>query len=73
MVVKHFVVVEVDARGYCANSLVNTAQKLGFSSKQVKALTKECSLVALETSFAIWLARNTSQWDICLLFCRNLA
>ena len=54
--------VEVCARGYCANSLA--ARQLSFSTKQVKALSRDCSSVALKTSFAIWFARASFFWDV---------
>ena len=56
--------VEVGARGYCSNSLSRAFYQLGFSCKQTRELSKECSMVALKTSFAIWIARDSPRWDI---------
>ena len=56
-------VVEVGARGYCSTSLSFCLKQLGFSNKSCNALSKSLSSLAIQTSFAIWLARDCHEWE----------
>ena len=50
-----FIVAEVGCRGYIPPSFRKALQLFGFTSKELKALVDECSLVSRRSSYYIWL------------------
>ena len=55
--------IEVGARGYCSTSVKSCLVALGFSNRKTKEALQRIGRVALETSFHIWLCRNTTEWS----------
>jgi len=51
------IVAEVGCRGYIPPSFRKALQLFGFTSKELKALVDECSLVSRRSSYYIWLNR----------------
>ena len=51
------IVAEVGCRGYSPSSFRRALQLFGFTSKELKALVDECSLVSRRSSYYIWLNR----------------
>ena len=49
------IVAEVGCRGYIPRSFRKALQFFGFTSKELKALVDECSLVSRRLSYYIWL------------------
>ena len=58
-----FFAIEVGARGYSSTSLLSALKALGFSSKFARSTVKDCGVIAMKCSFAIWLARESKIWD----------
>ena len=54
-----FFAVEIDARGYCTESLRFCFRALGFQTKVTKSALKQFSIVAVQSSFFIWLSRDS--------------
>src|SRR3954467_3326834 len=57
----HICVVEVGARGWIPPSLVSSLNKLGLPS--VKSLSNDLSLLAMKSSYIIWLNRFNRQFS----------
>ena len=51
------IVAEVGCRGYIPPSFRKALQHFGFTSKELKKLVDECSLVSRRSSYYIWLNR----------------
>ena len=51
------IVAEVGCRGYIPPSFEKGLQHFGFTSKELKTLVDECSLVSRRSSYYIWLDR----------------
>ena len=51
------IVAEVGCRGYIPPSFRKALQHFGFTSKELKTLVDECSLVSRRSSYYIWLNR----------------
>ena len=51
------IVAEVGCRGYIPPSFRKALKLFGFTSKELKALVDECSLVSRRSSYYIWLNR----------------
>ena len=54
--------VEVGARGFPAISLKCCLQKLGFPNKLVTQTVKQLGRISMESSFYIWMHRNSKEW-----------
>ena len=53
----HAIIVEVGARGWIPPSVPNALRKLGIPSYRVSSLLKNLTLLALKSSYVIWLNR----------------
>ena len=81
----HLFAVEVEARGFCARSVICCFHALGLHNSLVKSTIKELSRLSAESCFCIWVNRNntgnheTIQFQlqkfkslVTLLLCQNL-
>ena len=55
--------VEVGARGFTARSVSVCLRRLGLSNSQVSALCKRLGSIAARASYAIYLGRNSKDWN----------
>ena len=55
--------VEVGARGYCSRSATTCLKRLGFGNKLAFSTVKTLGHKSMESSFYIWLARNSRDWS----------
>ena len=54
--------IEVGARGYCAQNVRSCFRRLGYNTKETKAVLSELSSVAVQCSFVVWLNRDCKVW-----------
>ena len=54
--------IEVGARGYPSHSLHSSLRKLGLPNKTTKESVKRLGKVSMESSFYIWMHRNSKEW-----------
>ena len=55
--------IEVGARGYCSRSATTCLKRLGFGNKLAFSTAKTLGHKSMESSFYIWLARNSRSWS----------
>ena len=55
--------IEVGARGFVGHSMKSCLTKLGISIRLKDKLCKTLSLVSAKCSYAIYLARSTTNWN----------
>ena len=55
--------IEVRARGYCSRSATTCLKRLGFGNKLAFSTAKTLGQKSMESSFYIWLARNSRSWS----------
>ena len=55
--------IEVGARGYCSRSATTCLKRLGFGNKLAFSTAKTLGHRSMESSFYIWLARNSRDWS----------
>ena len=54
--------VEVGARGFVNTSSMSLFRFVGLTAKQCKAVRKELSIIAIRSSYFIWLNRENKEW-----------
>ncbi len=54
---------EVGSRGFVAHSLSTCLHQLGFPNWRAKKVRRECSRVALRSSYVLYLRRSIQQWS----------
>ena len=55
--------IQVGARGYCSRSATTCLKRLGFGNKLAFSTAKTLDHKGMESSFYIWLARNSRDWS----------
>ena len=55
--------IEVGTRGYCSRSATTCLKRLGFGNKLAFSTAKTLGHKSMESSFYIWLARNSRSWS----------